>query len=379
MGLMMRWLKLLLSIFSLFIVVIIFALGVFLFSADAEKFKSVLIAEVQNKTGYQLVIDGRMSWSLFPHLAVNVDRMIVKVPDSSVYFLDARQVKVAADWLSWIRFRQKLQGKVTASRMRLMKMNIGEVRADLHWQEGVLKIDPIKAQFYQGTLEGEVKGQNFFVMPHWSWNLRLDQIDVQALLRDVNDGDTKINIAGLGDLRIQAETYGKNRIEMMNQLNGIGDFNVAKGVLEGIDLNYYIKSAEAIIRNHSDQQIINEHRTAFNKLNGSFMMNHGQVETNNMLLTSQLFSVKAKGQVELLSRLLDVQMQVKPEQNDRIKWYVPILLTGTLSHPEVRLDTMEIQQLLTGQQIEKVKQKALDQIKKHVPGKTGEFLKQLLR
>jgi AsmA protein len=377
----MKWLKLLLSILSLFLVVVVVAFSAFLFFADAEQFKTVLVNEVQTKTGYQLIVDGRMSWSVFPRFAVNIDRMIIKTPDGSGYFLDARQVKVAADWLPWLRSGQKLQGKVSAERMRLMKMNIGQVQADLHWQDGVLTIDPIQAEFYEGSLTGTAKAQNFFVIPHWQWDMRMTQVQLQPLLRDVNEGDAKLTISGSADVRVQAETRGKSRAEMMNQLNGVGDFNVSNGVVEGVDLNYYIKSAEALIRRDEDlaKQISNEHRTPFSKLNGSFVINHGQVDTNNLLLTSQLFSVKAKGSVELLNRLLDLQLQVKPEQNDNIKWYVPILVAGTVSHPEVRLDTMEIQQMLAGEQIEKVKQKALDQIKKHVPGKTGDFLQHLLR
>jgi len=376
----MKWFKLFLSIFCLFIVVIIFALGIFVYFADAEKFKSELINEVQSKTGYQLVIDGRMSFSFFPRLAVYIDRMMVKAPQSSGYFLDARQVKVAADLFSWIGTKQKLKGKVSATRMRLMNMNFDEATCDLHFQSGVLTIAPIKAQFYQGQLEGNLKGQNFFVMPNWQLEFRLKDVELQSLLRDVNDGDIKLNVQGLGNLHLQAETFGKTRSEMMNQLNGIGDFNVPNGTLEGFDLKYYIKSAEALIRNDPDlQQTLNEHRTPFTKLNGSFIINHGQAETNNLLLISPLLTVKALGHIELMNRLLDFKLNLKSTQNEQSKWYIPILLTGTLSHPEMKLDTKEISQMLAGEEIDKIKQKALDQIDKHVHGKAGDFLKKLLR
>lgn len=360
-------------------VVCVVAIGVLVFVVDPNDLKPTLIKQVAQETGYELTIDGRLTWSIFPRLAINAERVRLTAPNRTVAFLDARDMRVTTDLATLMDDSAVIKADITISRARLLKMNMQRVNATVQWKDGVLTINPIQALLYQGELQGTATGQSFGAIPKWQWDLQVKNVDVKGLLLDVNGDDSKVNIGGRVQLKFQAEVQGRTHDEMLNQLNGTGDFSLTNGALSGFDLNYLIQAADAFVNQRTSIDLDNQRQTAFSKLTGSFVINNGSAETNNLLLLANAFSAKAKGSVALQSHELDFEFKVKPLPVGKVKWRIPVLVDGTIERPDVRLDTLEIQQLLAGEQIERVKQKAAEQIQKHVHGHAGEILQKLLR
>ena len=69
----MKWLKISFSILVLLVLISVLAIGSFLFFMDPNKLKPVIIEETKKRTGYQLAIDGVLSWSFYPNLAIKID------------------------------------------------------------------------------------------------------------------------------------------------------------------------------------------------------------------------------------------------------------------------------------------------------------------
>ena len=72
-------------------------------------------------------------------------------------------------------------------------------------------------------------------------------------------------------------------------------------------------------------------------------------------------------------------MQIKSQEALRTQWTIPVLVTGSIANPNVRLDMTEIQKVIASQEIVKVKAKVSNQIQKHIKGKAGEFLQKLIQ
>lgn len=375
----MKWMKLVASIVFLVLVVCAASIGVLSYVVDPNDFKPLLIKQVAQETGYDLAIDGRLTWSFFPRLAIKADHVRLTAPNRTTAFLDARDMRVMADLSTLLDNSPSIDADISIARARLLKMNLEQVKATAKWDAGVLTVNPIHAFLYQGELQGSTVGQSFGANPKWQWDMQANNVDVKALLQDVTGEESKINIGGRGQLKVQAESQGRTRDELLNQLNGSGDFALTNGALSGVDLNYLVQAADAFVNQRTSIESDNQRQTAFSKLTGSFVINNGAAETNNLLMLANAFSAKAKGSVALQSHELDFEFKVKPLPAGRVKWRIPVLVDGTLERPDVRLDTLEIQQLLAGEQIERVKQKASEQIQKHVHGKAGELLQKLLR
>lgn len=376
----MKKIKILFSILGLLIIICVLAMAGLVYFIDPNDMKPVIIEEIKKQTGYEIAIDGKLTWSFYPRIAVKVDHLILKTPNKKSPFLDAVDVRFATEITELFHSNKNLQGKILISKMHFMNMKVDDVNANLYWENNGLTLNPIQATLYQGKLEGIIKAQNLSTQPHWQWEMQVSNIQVKPLLQDVNGNDSKIKISGVGKFTLQAEANGKSREQMLHALNGKGEFSLNNGVVEGIDLNYLFQSAEALL-NREQVTLPSEDikQTVFNSITGSMIIRNGVTETDNMLLSSADFTTYAKGYVELITRAINFHLQIRPKQEVKLQWRIPVVITGYLDEPNVRLDTMEIQQFLAGKEIEKAKQKAIEQIKKHVPGKTGEFLQKLLR
>ena len=129
----MKAIKILFSIICLIIIVCVFAAGALIYFVDPDRMKPVIIEEVQNTTGYLLSIDGKLSWSFYPRLAIKVDHMQLKAPQQSQAFLDASGVRMAMDLYQLWRSREKLQGKIAISNLVLMNIKSENVTQILQY------------------------------------------------------------------------------------------------------------------------------------------------------------------------------------------------------------------------------------------------------
>lgn len=375
----MRFFKILFSILVLFSLICVLAVGCLIYFFDPNPMKPFIIDEVKKVTGYTLQIEGKLSWTFYPHLGIKAEHMFLIAPHQSVPFVDAYDIRMATDVVTLLRSREQLLGNIYISSVKIMGVKANNIRTDVHWQNNILTLNSIKAWLYEGQLEGVVIGKDLSLLPKWQCDLQIKDIQVKPLLLDANGTDSKIKINGIGDFKIKIETQGKTREQILHGLNGTSTFSLNKGSVEGIDINYFIKTAEALLNKESVGLRENSKQTEFDSLIGSALIKNGVAYTNDTLLTAPAFSIHTEGSVILISSALDLQLEVKPVlKNSKNPLLIPILITGDLRHPDVRLNMMQIQKLLAGMQIEKIKEEAVKQIKKHMHGKTGELLQRLL-
>lgn len=373
----MRAIKAAFSIICLLIVICIIAAGCLIYFVDPNKVKPVLIDEVKKETGYLLTIDGKLSWSFYPRLAIKADHLQLKQPGETSAFLDASNVHIATDLMEVLRSHEKLEGKVTVSNLALMNIKSENVSAEISVENKVLTLSAITASLYGGKLQGNASGQNFASQPKWQWNMQLDKIQLKPLLQDVNGENSKIRLAGTGSFSMMAETSGKNREQLLQGLSGSSVFQLEDGIVEGIDINYFLQLASALVNKQSTDQLMNTNQTNFSQLNGTVVIKNGAATTNDLLLMAPAFSVQGKGNVGLLSQHLNLELKINPQMQKQ-KWNIPVLVTGDLNHPDIHLDMLEVQKMLAAMEIDRLKEKASVQIQKHIKGKAGELLQNLL-
>lgn len=372
----MKIIRILLSILGLLIFVAIVAVAGLLFFVNPNKLKPVITEEVLKQTGYHLAIDGNLSWSFYPTVGVKVDHLTITAPQGSTPFVDAKNVTIATELSKLLHGEQVLQGDVNIGDMTIMHMHATGAHVKLIWQDHVLTLDPITAYLYSGTLEGKAHGKELSTIPSWGWDVELNQVQLKPLLQDVNGADSRVKIAGAGKVKISVATKGNTREQVLSNLNGVTIFSLNNGVIEGADLNYIVKSADAII---NKQPIMPEKQnlTTFESFTGGAVIKNGVAETSNLVLQASTFKTTGTGSVNLNYQAVNLQLQIA-SQNVQTKWEIPVLVTGSLNRPDVRLDTTELQKLVFQNDFDKVKNKVKNEVKNHIPGKAGEFIQNLL-
>ncbi|RDI48658.1 AsmA family protein [Aquicella lusitana] len=373
----MKLLRKLLAILILFIVICAFIIVSLVLFIDPNKLKPVIIEEVKKKTDYQLTMDGNLSWSFFPRLGVKVDHMTLTAPKQSTPFADLKNVTIATKFWELLQGNKELKGDVRIAEVRLNNLKAEHARIGLHWQNNVLTLKPLTASFYGGSLDGIAHGRTLSAVPQWDWDITMNRMQLSPLLADLHGTERKIKLSGTAQVRLQAETQGNSRDQLLANLNGSSQFTLTNGAIEGIDLNYFVQSADALLNQQPLPEPNNHNQTTFDSMTGLAVIKNGVATTNNLLLASSAFAVRADGSIDLVHQTLDYRLLVTPLGTVKLKWPVPVLVDGSLEEPSVRLDKLTLKTIITKEQVEKVKAKMQEEIK-HLPEKANKFLQKLL-
>lgn len=368
----------LISVVLLFVVVCALALSALYMFADPNKLKPVLASEVLKRTGYKLVIDGNLSWSLYPQVGVKADHITLTAPDKTLPFLDLRRVNIAVQVWQLLRGVNQVKGEVHITEVTLLNVHANSALVGLHWQDNNLILRPIQASMYGGSLSGMARGKDFAATPAWNWDVTLTHVDMEPLLRDANGNNSKLKLSGTGQVKITAATLGNSTNDMLSNLNGVTEFSLTNGKVHGVDLNYFLKTADALYNKQPIEAPQDIKETSFESFTGSMMITNGLAQTNNLLLTSSTFKVKGQGNYNLPHQTLDLSLTVASQDELTSQWMIPVLVTGELSKPDVRLDMREINKVLAEKELAQIKAKVKEKIKDKIPGKAGEYLQNLL-
>ena len=375
---MKKALKMMTWIVVLFLLVCVLALGALYFFADPNKLKPAITAEVKKRTGYQLVFDGKLSWSLYPQMGVKAEHVTLAEPGQQKPFVDLKRVNIAIEPLQLLYGTSKLRGEVHIAEVIFMNVHLTSTLVGLHWQDNSLILRPIQASFYNGSLSGMARGKDFTATPAWNWDITLSHVDMLPFIRDANGESSKLKLSGTGQVRINASTTGVTRQQMLSNLNGATDFSVQNGVVDGVDLNYLLKTADALLNKQAVAAPEDISLTKFDSFTGSMLLTSGVAQTSNLLLTAPAFKVKGQGRYNLPAKTIDLALQISAQQELNSHWDIPVQMQGELSHPTIALDMREINKQIATRELEKVKDKVREEIKDRVPGKAGEYLQSLL-
>lgn len=375
---MKKALRITLWILLLFVALSALSLAALYMLADPNQLKPAITSEVMKRTGYRLDIDGKLSWSLYPQVGVKAAHVTVTAPQQKQPFLDLRRVNIAVELSQLLRGVNKLSGEVHIASVTFMNVKASSALVGLHWQDNTLTLRPVQASMYGGSLSGMARGKDFSGQPAWNWDIALSHVEMQPLLRDANGDHSKLKISGTGQLRINASTQGNTKNEMLSNVNGVTDFSISNGVVQGVDVNYLLTAADALLNKKTVVLPADIKETKFDSLVGSMLINNGLAQTNNLLLTASAFKVKGQGNLNLPHETLDLSLQVHTQDELMSQWEIPVLVTGALARPDVRLDMREINKQVASREIARVKDKVKEKIKEKVPGEAGEILQNLL-
>ncbi|EKD73597.1 MAG: AsmA family [uncultured bacterium] len=276
--------------------------------------------------------------------------------------------------------KQTLQGEVSIKELQAAKLTIHNIKVKLRFQNGILELAPFSADLYQGNLEGQAKIdlQNTNT-PRIAIQAKVANIQAGPLLEDLGGNKQKIKITGTGDFALNVTTAGAEQQTLLRNLNGTSQFTFANGAIVGVDLGYLVDSAYQLIKKRAITAV-NTNQTHFGNLTGTAAIRNGVVMNNDLLTDSPRFLTNGKGTIDLVQQKIDYALSVAVKQKsaeqkeNAMNVYgitIPVLITGDLNDPNVRLDSAAFSKIIAEQQIQKVTDKATqkirDEIKKHLP------------
>lgn len=356
----MRFFKITFSILLLIAIIAILALGSLVLFVDPNRLTPVLVKEAK-KAGYDLKIDGKLTWSFYPRVGIAVPHMTLQEMQQTTSFLEVNDLRVATELARLWRRKKSISGEIYIGQLHFAKLQMQSVSTLVTWENKILTLDQIQGQLYEGTIGGVFHLNEAATPPKWDWDVHFDNVNIQTLLNDLTpDSKLKIN-GGKGQLNFKGSTLGKERGELAKNLSGNLTFAISDGALAGIDLNYMVRLVDALINKTavpttSDQAS----QTMFNNFTGSVSIQNGIATSQDLLLTSPSFTTNGMGKVILASKEIQFDLLVKSQQDIQTQWQIPLIVTGSLVKPEVELNKAAIAKEVAKDQLQKVKDKAAD-------------------
>jgi len=346
---------------------------------DPNRLKPIIVEAVR-KQGYVITIEDKMGWTIYPVVGLSIKHMTLGV-ENQVPILDMRSVNISTEFGRLLKGTENIQADIRVQNFRIMRMHATNGFARLNWQNHILTIHPISAAVYEGTLTGIMHGFELTTAPKWDWALQFKNIQMSQLFQDINP-ESRIKVSGLADFTLNSKSSGRGVDQVFANLRSTNQFSIRDGVLEGVDLNFLLESADALLNKHP-LTAVNTNRTQFDSISGTGAVNYG-VANVYVIVASHAFTGQATGSVNFTDKNVNMNLKLKSQKTLETQWEIPILITGTIQDPEFRLDVEEIQKQIGQAQIDRVKDvvkdkidKVKDQIKDHLPKNSGDFLQNL--
>ena len=234
-----------------------------------------------------------------------------------------------------------LDGRIKIGQLIANKAKIEDMMMRITAQNGIINLDPLKLNMYQGNVSGIGKVNVQRESPQTNINLDAKNIQVGPLLKDVLQKDV---LEGAANARFTMAMTGDDGAMIKRTLNGEGQVIFNDGAVVGIDLAGMVRNVKAAFG--IEQKPVQRPRTDFSELEAPFTIVNGVVNTPATSLRSPLLRVVAAGSANLVDETLDFRVEPKVvgtikgqgDTEQRTGLMVPVLVSGTFSKPKFAPD-----------------------------------------
>ncbi|MEQ1589841.1 MAG: AsmA family protein, partial [Gallionella sp.] len=173
--------------------------------------------------------------------------------------------------LSGLR-KLNIDGGLRIGALKVMNVKSSELRVDVQAKNGMVNVNPLSANLYQGHVNGSLN-INAQAMPMLTINQSLSGVDIASLGKDAANFDT---LEGKGNVGINLALQGNTVSEMKKSANGSLSLNLADGAIRGINIAKKIRDVKSALGAKSQSQAADKNeKTDFSELKASFKVTNG--------------------------------------------------------------------------------------------------------
>ncbi len=197
--------------------------------------------------------------------------------------------------------------KLSVGRLLYQDIKVGQSQLTVALKNKVMKTNFDDIQLYGG------RGNGFITLDGTSTktanagaNLSFDGIDAQPFLKDAADFD---KLSGKAKLTLAVAGQGANQNQLMNALNGKGDFTFANGAVSGLNVAGMIRGVTQ--GKLSGLKTSPTEKTDFSELASTWTITNGVASNQDLRLVSPLLRLTGSGNVMLGAQQVDYIMRPK--------------------------------------------------------------------
>lgn len=224
---------------------------------------------------------------------------------------------------------RSLIGNISIDTINHKNLTLHNVKTSIKRENNLLKANST-AELYEGKLTAQLS-QNLNT-PNAPMQIvgNMKQIQIQPLLQDLKQ---QSHLAGQADIDFN--------LAQTKQTNGIVKFNITKGVLNGVDVKYYLSKAQALL-SKTESLENNNQKTPFDEFKGTLNIHDNIIDNNDLIILSPDFKANGEGSINLQNQTLAYKLQAWRLYADGSQrpnaLPLAIRIKGNLSHPKIEPD-----------------------------------------
>ena len=248
------------------------------------------------------------------------------------------------------------------------KIKIGQSNVNVALRNGVLVTDLTKMALYGGNGKAKLTANGSGRTPRVALNFDLANFQAHPFMVDAMDFD---RVEGTANAKLAVTTQGGSQRQLVSALNGSGRVQFLNGAIRGINLAAMIRNVASAFL---DPDVKKTQKTDFAELGGTYVIRRGVLSNNDLSLKSPLLRLSGKGTVDMPKQRVNYRIEPKLVASAKGQGSstsapgisVPVIVSGPWSNISYKPD---LAGAIGG--IVKEPAKALDSLKKLIPGNSG--------
>ena len=243
------------------------------------------------------------------------------------------------------------------------------VALGLNVADGRLRLNPISADLFGGSYNGDVRIDATGKTPVLSVNEKVAGVDLAELAKAMFEKD---NITGTISGGFNLTGRGNDMAAVQQSLAGNMSFELNDGAYEGTDIWYEIRRARALLKGGEAPEPSLPARTRFSSVSASGIVTDGVMRNDDLVAELPFMRLNGSGNVDLaaatvnyslVARVLErpdgLQGVTAEELDDFTEAVIPLKITGPVASPSVKPD---IEKLVKKQVEKELKEKLFDRL-----------------
>ncbi|MDJ0926152.1 MAG: AsmA family protein [Gammaproteobacteria bacterium] len=290
---------------------------------------------------------------------LNVDRYLPPETDGAAVEEVSAAAAEEAD-LATEQLRQLvLDGSLKLGEVIVAGARLQQLRADVTARNGVITLDPMSAQLYDGSYNGRIQLDVTGNQPRIDLDQTLDAVQIGGLLTDMLDVE---QLKGLVKADIKLNGTGLTQAELTRSLAGTLSFDLADSLYDGMDIWYEIRRVRARIKRDPVPEREGPAQTQITALAFGGVIADGVMRSERMSGEIPYLKLSGNGTLNLIEQALDYRLNARvfktpqfgaESLDDLTNLTIPLTIGGTIESPRIGVDLEDLLKSVAGQQIRK--------------------------
>ena len=274
-----------------------------------------------------------------------------------------------------------LEGSLRVGSLKVANVKSSKLRIDVKASKGLITLNPLMTNLYQGNINGSVSVDVTKPMPIFVVKENLSGVQLGPLVKDIASFDM---IEGKGNVVVNLSTSGNLVSLLKKNLSGSVGVNMADGAIKGVNLTKIVSAAQNLGQAGSMQTLKpnSEDKTEFAELKANFKINNGIAHNDDLLVKSQSLRVVGSGDVDIGNSSINYSTKTTLAESVDTKngsITVPVQLNGPFSDLKINVDYGAIIKDIAKQKIETKKEQLKDELQEKLKSGLKDGLKGLFK